>query len=197
MKFIHNSFFQYSQELNRHREWMKEKSLLGEPILLPHEVLCFCTGLTKSHFSHLMKKGDEKYSLETLRLETRAGYHCTGCVGDLKAFWEKELGRSGLVSPKVIPVRSRVGKNGGRTTYLGEYPIFWIQRLVDLQTEWQEREEFVEKFSFEITDAPIPFVDFQLVGDCDRKKAEHYFSHFVQFIEEKTKVKWYFTLIAS
>lgn len=196
MKYTHNTFFQYSIEVRRHQSWMQEKAFLGELTLKPAEVLCFCTGLTKSHFSRLVKEANEKYSLETLMVETRAGYHCTGCREDLKNFWEEELARSGLRSPKVIMERSRIGKNGERTTYLGKFPNYWVVKLVELQEEWRTREDFVESFVFEIIDAPVPFVDFVLVGDCEAKKADIYFTHFTQFVEEKTKAKWNFSLIS-
>lgn len=195
MKFTLNSFFQLSEEIKRHQRWVHEKANFGEPLLSVNEVLCFCTGLTKKHFTHLMQTGNEAFNLDTLMLTTRAGYHCTGCVGDLKKYWDSELARFGLLSPSVELKRTRVGKDSKRLTYAGQYPTYWISKLVELQNEWREREKFNEEFHFEIVDAPVPYVDYLLVGECDQNKAEIYFAHFIHFVEFRTNAKWHLSLI--
>ncbi len=194
MKSIHKNNFKLNEAINLHREFCRHKNNLGELKIARTEVLCYCTGLTKSHFTHLMQKGSEAYNIDSLMLDTRAGYHCTGCSIDLKKYWSSELARFGLVSLKVKLERTRFSKDGKRISYSGHYPVYWIAKITELQKEWMERENFVEQFSFEIIDAPVPYVDFKLIGNCEHNKAEIYFTHFIHFVEFRTNAKWHFKL---
>ena len=202
MKFTHNCEFNFSTEKNHLTDWLKHKAMLGEPLVDVSEVICFCTGLTRTHFKYLFEKlsidkNKTDFDLENLKIQTRAGYHCAQCSIDLKNYWDLLLAQKDLLKDRPHFEKTRFDKNGKRQSYLGKYPTYWIENLVELQREWQEREDFIEKFSFKIIDAPIPFIDYKLVGNCDEKKAQIYFSHFHQFVEQKTNARWYFSLLEN
>lgn len=171
-----------------------ENEFYGEPPVKLGEVLCYCTGLTRSHFKRLIKDHPKK-SLEDLRIETKATLMCRGCKKDFQQLWDDVLAENGAVSKLAEKLtRIKIDENGKRLTYKGQYPAYWIKVLIELQNEWQAREDFKELFQFEMTDAPVPFVDFILIGELEAHKAQIYFEHFQQYVEEKTNAKWYFTL---
>lgn len=171
-----------------------EKEFLGEPEVSVGEVICYCTGLTRSHFVRLIQENPKK-TIEDLRIETKATLMCRGCKKDFQQVWDDVLAENGAVSKLAEKItRKKTDEHSKRVTFKGQYPAYWIKELLNYQNEWQAREDFNEIFQFEITDAPVPFVDFKLVGELAGQKAQIYFEHFHQYVEEKTKAKWYFEL---
>lgn len=200
---IEKAFTQSNKKLLTNRLYSKamlqffqaEARYLGEPKIQLGEVLCYCTGLSRSHFVRLINDNPKK-SIEDLRIETKATLMCRGCKKDFQQVWDDVLAKNGAISKLSEKVsRKKIDSESRRVTYKGKYPAAWIKILLDLQNEWQVREDFNEKFQFEIIDAPVPFVDFKLKGDVDQQKVKIYFEHFYQFVEEKTSAKWYFELI--
>lgn len=171
-----------------------EKEYLGEPVVSVGEVICYCTGLTRSHFVRLIQENPKK-TIEDLRIETKATLMCRGCKKDFQQVFDNVLAENGATSKLAEKLtRKKIDEHSRRVTYKGQYPAYWIKVILDLQTSWQEREDFNESFQFEILDATVPFVDFLTVGEIDHHKAKIYFEHFHLYVEEATKAKWYFEL---
>lgn len=195
MKNLPINFVNLSIENKRLKNWLKIKREQGAPLIFTSDVLCFCTGLTKAHFDYLVETATDSFTLDDLKLKTRAGYHCFGCQKELVARWNYATGLRSLKKPSEKPIRSKVTKDGRRQMYLGHYPLYWIVKIHQLEIDWRKQEDFAENFNFEIIDAPVPYVDFRLNGECDPAKAQIYFSHFVEYVKNSTKAQWYFNLL--
>ncbi len=166
----------------------------GQILLLAEEVICFCTGLTRKRLQAIYQE-NQNITLNEVALKTQASFHCGGCKKRLSYELELLSAKSGKRAGEKEVKRSYVDSEGKRLKYLNEYPNAWIIKIHALHNEWMEREKFNENFSFMITDAPVPFVDFKLEGSLEAHKAKIYFEHFTRYVEEKTHAKWYFQLL--